>query len=186
MLLFLSMLETEEERALCEELYCNYRSDMYRLAYSFVKNQYDAEDIVQTVFCKAAEKYMGRLTGFEEAARKRFLLLVTRHRALSLLRKNAHVVSLDAALEDGAHLPELTEADFVESICRTAEYEELEKAIEKLDSDAKDVLWLRFRLELTTAEICEILNEKPATVTKRLQRAKNRLAQMLAPKGGAA
>ena len=60
------------------------------------------------------------------------------------------------------------------------------QAMDKLDPDDKALLWMRFGIELTTAEIADSLGEKSATITKRLQRAKKKLAAILLREGGAA
>ncbi len=187
MLLFLSLIETEEERVFCETLYLKYRTEMYYKALSYVKNQYDAEDTIQTVFCEVAAKYIGKLESLDEEARERFLLLVTKYRSLNLKKRRSRFVSLDASLSDTAFaVRDLTDDGFVEEICRKAEYAELNEAVEKLDPEDKVVLWMRFKLELSSAEIADVLGEKHQTIIKRIQRAKKKLASMLDREGGAA
>lgn len=187
MLLFLSLIETEEDRSFCEELYFKYRGEMYYKALSYVKNHYDAEDMVQTVFCEVAAKYISKLEKFDEEARERFLLLVTKYRSLNLKKRRSRFVSLDASLSDTAFaVRDLTDDEFVEEICRKAEYAELHEAVEKLDPEDKVLLWMRFKLELSSAEIADVLGEKHQTIIKRIQRAKKKLASMLDREGGAA
>ena len=50
MIVYLQMLETEEDRAAFEQLYLTYRSLMYRIAYGILRNQQDAEDAVHQAF----------------------------------------------------------------------------------------------------------------------------------------
>lgn len=186
MLLFLSLIETEEDRSFCEELYFKYRGEMYYKALSYVKNHYDAEDMVQTVFCEVAAKYISKLEKFDEEARERFLLLVTKYRSLNLKKQRSRFVSLDASLTDaGFVMRDLTDDGFVEEICRKAEYAELHEAVEKLEPEDKVVLWMRFKLELSSSEIADVLGEKHQTIVKRIQRAKKKLASMLDREGGA-
>lgn len=186
MLLFLSLIETEKERDFCEALYYRYRSAMLGLAMSYLKKEYDAEDIVQTVFCEVAAKYLNRLEAYEEDARERFLLLVTKYRALNYKKQRSRFISLDSSLSGtGFVTNDIGDSDFVDDICRKAEYEELIKAIDRLDPEDRAVIWMRFRLDLSSAEIADILAEKQTTIIKRLQRAKKKLASMLAWEGGA-
>ncbi|MBO4849003.1 MAG: sigma-70 family RNA polymerase sigma factor [Clostridia bacterium] len=187
MLLFLSLIETDEDRDFCEALYYRYRSAMLYRALFFLKNQYDAEDIVQTVFCETAAKYIEKLKGLKEDSRERFLLLVTKYRALNLLRERSKIVSLNAfAAEPGSFFDEPADHDILETICKKAEYEALNAAVEKLDPEEKAALWMRYKLELSPAETAEILGEKHQTIIKRVQRAKKKLASILDPEGGAA
>lgn len=186
-MLFFSTIETEEERDLCEALYLNYRSDIFRYARTFFRQDCDAEDIVQTVFCEVAAKYIKKLQCMEEPSRKRFLMLITKYRALRQKKELDRCVSLDSPLTDTGFVREIeSDVDFVDEICRRSEYEQLRAAIFKLDADDRAVLWLRFYCGFKTGEIAQMLAEKPASVTKRLQRTKKKLASMIGEEGGAA
>lgn len=186
MLLFLSLIETEEERSFCEALYYRYRSAMFGLAMSYLRKEHDAEDVVQTVFCEVAAKYINKLEAYEEDARERFLLLVTKYRDLNYKKQRSRFISLDTALTDtGFVIGDIGDSDFVDAICKKAEYEELLKTIERLDPEDRAVIWMRFKLDLSSSEIADILAEKQAAIIKRLQRAKKKLASMLAWEGGA-
>ena len=186
MLLFLSLIETEEERDFCEVLYNRYRFELLYKALSYLKNRSDAEDVVQIVFCEVAAKYINKLESLDEAARERFLLLITKYRALNCKKQNARFVPLDAALVDtGFAVRELTDESFIEEICRKSEYRELRSAISRIEPEDKVVLWMRFGLEFSSAEIADVLGEKQQTIIKRLQRSKKKLASYLAWEGGA-
>lgn len=186
MLLFLSLIETEEERDFCEALYFKYRSELFFTARSYLKDPFDAEDVVQIVFCEVAAKYIRKLKALDEAAQERFLLLITKYRALNCKKQKAKIVPLDTSLSDtGFTVRALADNDFLDELCRKAEYQELRDAIDKLESLEKVVLWLRFGLEFSSAEIADALGEKHQTIIKRLQRAKKRLASYLAWEGGA-
>ena len=187
MLPFLFMIDTPEESELCEALYFKHRDMMFRIARSYLRSDQDAEDVVQTVFCEVAAKYIKRLLVYNDDSRRRFLYLTAKHRALNLLRKNSPLVPFDEAYAgeaDGAL--DYTDEEFIDAIQAKAEYARLMQAMDKLDPDDKALLWMRFGIELTTAEIADSLGEKSATITKRLQRAKKKLAAILLREGGAA
>ena len=187
MLPFLAAIETEQERALCEALYYAHRSAMFSIARSYLKNDHDAEDIVQTVFCEVADKYIGKLIGRTDAEQRRFLFIMAKHRSLNLIKKNSPVVSLDDGLL-GSGDPALvcTDEAFIEALDTKAIYNRVVEAIKKLAADDSALLWLRFGLDFGAAEIADSLSEKRETITKRLQRAKRRLLSMLETEGGAA
>lgn len=183
MLSFLTLADSPEERALLEQLYYAHRSDMFALAMSYLKNEYDAEDAVQTVFCDAAQRHMGVLMERGADSRRRFLLLAVKHRSIDTLRKRGGLVYMEDSDPDAA-VP--ADGDFVEDICANAEKEQLESAIKSLDPIYRDALWLRFSLELTAKEIASSLGVNESTVIKRLQRGKQKLLSLLASEGGAA
>ena len=53
--IYLSMLETNEEKNQFEQLYIKYKQDMYAVAYGVLKNKEDAEDAVHQSFLKIAD-----------------------------------------------------------------------------------------------------------------------------------
>lgn len=53
--IYLSMLETNEEKNQFEQLYIKYKQDMYAVAYGILKNKEDAEDAVHQSFLKIAD-----------------------------------------------------------------------------------------------------------------------------------
>ena len=50
------MIDLQEERSKFEQIYYNYRNLMYHIAYRVLKNNQDAEDVVQGTLMKIAEK----------------------------------------------------------------------------------------------------------------------------------
>lgn len=50
LLLYLSLLETEEDRLKITKIYENYLDWMLKMAYHYLKNEADAEDAVNDVF----------------------------------------------------------------------------------------------------------------------------------------
>lgn len=55
--IYLSMLETNEEKNQFEQLYIKYKQDMYAVAYGILKNKEDAEDAVHQSFLKIADNF---------------------------------------------------------------------------------------------------------------------------------
>lgn len=50
--IYLSALDTDEEKDYFEELYLQYRHKMYGIAYSILHNEQDSEDAVHQAFLK--------------------------------------------------------------------------------------------------------------------------------------
>ena len=59
MIIYLSMIDTPEDRSKFERLYIEYRDVMYHVAYKILNNEQDAEDAVHQAFVKIAEKFLG-------------------------------------------------------------------------------------------------------------------------------
>lgn len=74
------------ERTEVLRLYDHHSDEVYRLAYSYLMNRDDAQDIVQDVFLKLLEKNHSIKTESEDA----FLARITVNCCKDLLRKNKH------------------------------------------------------------------------------------------------
>ena len=56
MMIYLQMIETQEDRSVFERVYHRYRNMMYTVAYDILHNESDAEDAVHAAFVSIAEK----------------------------------------------------------------------------------------------------------------------------------
>ena len=147
----------------------NRYSDMvYRMAFSLLKNRYDAEDIHQEVFIR----YLRKKPEFENRQHERAWFLQVTVNLCRNFWKTAwrqRVVSLgEEELESGAgDGPEET-ADEIVSV------------VKKLPRKYRAVIHLFYYEELSTEEIARVLNRKPSTVRAQLTRARSKLKELLA------
>ena len=140
-------------------LYRGHREWVFGLALRFTGDRDDALDVVQESF----GTLFGKFPGFALATSIRaFLYPVVRHTAISLLRKRRKVVPLDAdALR--AEEPSLGWA--------RGSLSELDRMIAKLPEEQREVVRLRFGLDLKLEEIAEALGVPSGTVKSRLHNA---------------
>lgn len=147
----------------------NRYSDMvYRMAFSLLKNRYDAEDIHQEVFIR----YLRKKPEFENRQHERAWFLQVTVNLCRNFWKTAwrqRVVSLgEEELESGAgEGPEETADEIV-------------YLVKKLPRKYRAVIHLFYYEELSTEEIARVLNRKPSTVRAQLTRARSKLKELLA------
>ncbi len=145
------------------EIIKKYSDMVYRMAYSMLKNKYDAEDIHQEVFVQ----YMRKRPQFEgEDHEKAWFLRVT----INLCKNNwktawkRKVVSLmDEGYEEVAELPS----------------HELIDTVNLLPKKYRMVIHLFYYEELSIQEIAKLLESKPSTVRTWLTRARAGLKKIL-------
>lgn len=147
----------KQEDLIEQNLIENY-SRYYRLAYSYVKNESDAMDIVQEAAYKAIyksdtlknEEYVGA-----------WICRIVINEAYNILRKKQK--------EDYPS----QEKDLSQEDC----YEDLDllQAIQKLKEEEQTIIYLRYYEGKQLDEIAEITQEKLSTVKSRLYRAMNKL-----------
>ncbi len=141
-----------------------YTDIIYRVALSYCKNRYDAEDIVQNTFVKLIKEN----TEFrnDEHIRK-WLIRVAVNECKSMWRSfwKKNVSSLDEMEGE----PEFT----------TPEKSELFYAVMKLPQKYRVVVHLYYYEEYSIKEIAEILGITETSIQTRLMRARNNLKQQL-------
>ena len=167
------------------ELTRRHERQVYSLASRIVRQEQDAEDVTQEAFLSAME----HLAGFREEARFRtWLLRITTHAALKVLRKRRGLdtVSLEASTEPDAEgaipHPEFV-ADWRQSpeelVHRNETRRLLEEALDRLDGKHRLVFLLRDVEGLSVRETADALGLSEANVKVRLLRARLQLREQL-------
>lgn len=151
-------MKKKDVHALLVTCVTDYKEDFYRLAYSYVKNQEDALDIVQDSIQKA-------LISIERvkdphSIKSWFYKIVVRT-SIDFLRKKKKLVLVDHEMIDYL------------SHGKEEEYEDIDlhKALDELPVPYKTVIILRFFEDLKIEDIAEIIDENINTVKTRLYRA---------------
>lgn len=144
-----------------DELTANYEK-YYRLAFSYVKNEADALDVVQEGAYKAI-KSNGKVRRPEYISTWVYRIMI--NEALAVLRKNKKNVPLDLDERKGQ--------------CDNYENTDLTNAIESLEETEQVVVKLRFLEDLTIKDISNICQINENTVKSRLYRALKKLKDYL-------
>ena len=134
-----------------------HKEDFYRLAFSYVKNQEDALDIVQ----ESIKKALISIEAIKDpnSIKSWFYKIVVRT-AIDFLRKQKKLTLADNQMIDSiSHGKE----DLYEDI-------DLHNALDELPLQYKTVITLRFFEDLKIDEIAEIVDENINTVKTRLYR----------------
>jgi RNA polymerase sigma factor (sigma-70 family) len=159
------------EIAAYEELVRIYQTLAFRTAYVIAGSAADAEDAAQSGFVKA---YYA-LDRFREGAPFRpWLLRIVANEARNLNRSAGRRTGLalrlaeDRPRDDAAPSPEA-------AVLSHARSEQLIAAMNKLKEKDRQIISLRYLLELSEAETAEILAISVGTVKSRLSRALDRL-----------
>lgn len=140
-----------------------YMDCIYRVAFSWLKNPHDANDVTQDVLLKL---YNTDMSFESESHMKNWLIRVTINQCKSLYR-SAWYKSEDIS-------------DYIESLSfEQSEYSDLFEAVMKLDKKYRVPLLLHYYEGYSTAEIAAMLKISQSTVCVRLFRAKTKLRDFL-------
>ena len=175
------------EQSVFHDLIRPYEQMYYRLAFSILRNEQDAEDAVQ----QAIVTLFTRLDQLKEPERfKQWSMRVVQNEARLLWRRRrqGQYESIDDREENGNEISFRGPRDFAdwrdlpsEAAEKSELQEALLKALESIPASYREILLLRDVEQLNVAETMEILGISEATVKTRLHRARLRLREALAP-----
>ena len=145
----------------------------FRAAYLVVGESAAAQDVAQEAFVRA---YRG-LASFRDGAPFRpWLLRIVTNLALNEVRGRGRRRNLFARIAD---LPGGAEPSPEPAVIAGETRDLLWRAIRDLKGDDQVVLYLRFYLDLSEAEIAGVIGRPPGTVKSRLHRAGERLRSVV-------
>ena len=176
-LLYTGFSDDENCRSYFEKVYFQYRSQMINIANQILHNYDDSEDAVHDVFCNIAAKHMHILYEIQnDNDLKNYLFKATKNTAINILKKRKQTpLYLDALDEDFSGIPELSDNDFLDTICSKFDYDTILEAISDLPDTYRDVMYYHFVLEFTVSRISKSCGLKVSTVKKQLVRGKKKL-----------
>jgi len=158
-----------QRNAYFEELYERYSGKVYRKCLSFVKDQAKAEDFTHDIFLKLIFK----LSSYNENARfSTWLYSITYNYCMDQLRinKKRAEVYADESLEvaDDTDLNTMFEEPDVE-------IRRLKKAMERLTTEEKSILMMKYQDDLSIREISDVFNITESATKMRLLRSREKL-----------
>ena len=137
---------------------------VYRIAYRYVKNSIDADDVFSETFLA----YFKKERTFEsEEHRKAWLIRVTINCAKDFLEQRSQMQQLHEETLSDTATP------------NTDTYMDLHAAIEQLRPEYREVIKLYYLDDLSVKEIAQILDKNENTVKTQLARARENLRTFL-------
>lgn len=170
----------ERKRAAFEELYDRYANILYATALKFLKEDADAQDVVQDVFIQIWDK--AKLYDPSKGKPLTWALTLTRNRSIDRIRSIQRRSRLrddferETAADESAGIREaLSEVDASEKS------QILRDAVGRLSPEQRKVIELAFFGGFTQSEIADRLGQPLGTVKARARRGLMKLKEMLGP-----
>jgi len=154
----------EKQEELLNELY----KQMFIVAYSVMRNKFDAMDVVQESWVKILQK----LDTLKDVCKiKQWAKVITYHTAINMLKKKQSLTN-DAHIQGMAVVHKTTEILDVEGIVTRSAI--LDK-MEQFDSTTRTILLYKFDYQMRDQEIADRFNMPVGTIKAKIHRAKERL-----------
>src|SRR5437868_6603734 len=147
----------------------------HNLARWLLRNEEDAQDVVQEAYLRAFKAFRG----FHGSNRRAWLLTIVRNTSYTLLKKN-HMVDLTTTFDEEIHTSgqeSLTPAAILEN---SENAKLMTDAMDELPVEFREILSLRHQEGLSYKEISDITHIPLGTVMSRLARARAKLKECLA------
>lgn len=172
MIMYMSLIDNEEDKIKFEDIYNKYKRIMFWLANQILKDERDIEEVVQDSFIKIIRN-LDKIEKINSKKTKSFISIIVKNTAIDRYRKNFSN-KVEVELDDNLIFPsdELEEVE-IEGL------NNIEIAIMKLTEVYKEVFLLKYSHELENNEIAKLLNIKESTVRVRLTRGKEKLKFIL-------
>ena len=174
-MLFLLMIETEEDRRKFMNLYEEYEHLMFWVAYKIVEDRYMAEDIVHDVFEKVANN-MQCIDEPISKRTKRYLRILTRNKAIDQLRKERRRNYIDYVPLEEVQIGKEQKIPLLEELDDETIVME---ALHRLPEEYKNLFIFKYVECMKCREIAEMLSMKEGTVRQRISRGKVLLREEL-------
>ena len=147
----------------------------HNLARWLLRNEEDAQDVVQEAYLRAFKAFRG----FHGSNGRAWLLTIVRNTSYTLLKKN-HTVDLTTTFDEEIHASgqeSLTPAAILEN---SEDAKLMTDAMDELPAEFREILSLRHQEGLSYKEISDITHIPLGTVMSRLARARAKLKECLA------
>lgn len=172
--IYLSMVETDEEKSLVEELYIKYEQAMYRTAFSILHNKHLSEDAVHTAFVRVI-KYLEKISSIPGNKRGYYLIIIVKNVSLAMMKEqNKYDDSKDISGFYDIEAPDSVEDEALSDISLQA----LVNALHELPDIYYEPLYLKLVLDVSISEISDLLGINPNTVRQRIYKAKMKLRKI--------
>src|SRR5213078_339757 len=167
------------ELASFEEATLPHLDAAHNLARWLLRNEQDAEDVVQEAYLRAFRSF----GGFHSSNGRAWLLTIVRNTSYTLLKKN-RAVDLTTAFDEEIHATGHESVSPTTIVEHAEDAELIGKAMNELPAEFREILILRHQEDLSYKEIGEILKVPTGTVMSRLARARAKLREYLAARIG--
>ena len=175
MLLLIQSVLPQKYRSKVEQLYYEYRNDMFYTAIGILKNKEQAEDIVQFAFLRIM-KYIEKINSLPSEEVRGYIIYIIKNLSIDYIRKQKRENTIPFDNMDFS-------GEYVEPIENIAmanlELSLVKKKLEDMDDKYALPLILKYTLEFSHAEIADFLNLSVENVKVRCHRGRHKLIEAI-------
>src|SRR6266478_4239217 len=179
---FVALKKHEEQNAAQEQQLASFETLMlphldaaHNLARWLLRNEQDAQDVVQEAYLRAFRSF----SGFHGTNGRAWLLKIVRNTSYTLLKKN-RAVDFTTTFDEEIHATGHEAASPATILEHSEDAQLIKEAMDYLPAEFREIIVLRHQEGLSYKEIADIAQIPPGTVMSRLARARAKLREYLA------
>src|SRR5436305_7916850 len=165
----------KQDVASFEEALLPHLDAAHNLARWLLRNEQDAQDVVQEAYLRAFKSF----SGFHGSNGRAWLLTIVRNTSYTLLKKN-RAVDFTTPFDEEIHVTGHESASPATILEHSEDAELIKEAMDALPAEFREILVLRHQEGLSYKEIADIAQIPLGTVMSRLARARDKLKEYLA------
>ncbi len=179
LLLYLLFLSTDKEKEFFQEIYQQYKDEMFGIAQGILKNNEDAEDVVQETFLTLIDN-LDKIMDEEPHKVRNYIITITKHKSYNLFNRRR----MRAEREEEEWLQRPVFEKSPEILAEEAELEQvMVELLRRMKEPYREVLKLQYYHEMSVAEIAELLDKTPDNIRHVSMRAKKKLLSIVKEAG---
>ena len=155
-----------------EEALLPHLDAAHNLARWLLRNEQDAQDVVQEAYLRAFKSFRG----FHGGNGRAWLLTIVRNTSYTLLKKNS-AVDLTTTFDEEIHATADESVSPATILEHSEDAELIGQAMDELPAEFREILVLRHQEGLSYKEIADVAQIPPGTVMSRLARARAKLKE---------
>lgn len=172
LMMYLSLIDSPEDKSRFEEIYYKYRKLMFVCAKEILNNNENAEDAVQEAFIKIARNI--RKVPKTNNEIKTFVVIVVKNTAIDIYRKEKRRNHTN--WEDVEYSYSI---DIEKTIEMKEKIEKIEAAIASLPEIYRVVFGLKFGMKYSNKDIARILEISETTLRQRIYKGRKLLNEIM-------
>ena len=174
--LYVSMVDTPEDKSFIEKLYTTYERMMYKISFDILGKEYDAEDAVHESFLNIIKtNALSKLKTLNDLETGSYLAATARNSAIRIYNRNKK--NHEKSIYDYYDLDsnDSTEEHAISSLG----VQEIKEALNMLSENDYEILYLLLVNALSYDEISTVLGISEDAVRQCIHRARKRLSEKL-------
>ena len=171
--IYLALIDDEKDKIEFREIYEEYSKQMWYVANEILHDRFLAEDAVHDAFLGIARNF-SKIRSFEPKTIRAYVITSARNAALMIERKNRSDNTIDIE-----RLYEIRDDKATADINRIEMLDFAVSVINRLPELYREVMYLRFILELSDKEIALQLGKNQNTVSQQISRGRKMFIKIM-------